>query len=225
MKKRQLIDRYKKSAIFRKSILGSMIIGLTIVFLVFYHFRGQDKINQQSCFAGKNIVSVGDSIFAYNQGDTSISYHLSKLSGAICYNCAFGGAMLSDEGEIPNYISFPHIADCICKQDFSDIEQYVDSLEGVPEYFTASTIPLLKKIDFDTIDILTVEYGTNDYNAGKRIDNEVDKYDTETVCGALRYGIKELNQRYPGLDIIVITPIWRYYANGVQCDSDRGGVV
>ena len=51
---------------------------------------------------------------------------------------------------------------------------------------------MLKSIDFNDIDIITIEYGTNDFTGGVNIDNPNNSKDTSTFLGALRYSIEKI---------------------------------
>ena len=50
-------------------------------------------------------------------------------------------------------------------------------------------------------------YGTNDWAMDVKLDNSSNRHDQSTYLGALRYGINELQQAYPHLEILVAQPI------------------
>ena len=66
----------------------------------------------------------------------------------------------------------------------------------------------LSKVDFDKVKILIITHGTNDYNNGNLLDNPKDPYDEATFGGALRSSLKLLQEHYPDLRIILMTPVY-----------------
>jgi lysophospholipase L1-like esterase len=80
----------------------------------------------------------------------------------------------------------------------------------------------LKALDFDIVDTITIEYGTNDWANGSQMDNAQDKYDTNTIGGALRYSIETLLTAFPFLKIVIVSLAWRCRTSGgvITIDSD-----
>ena len=88
---------------------------------------------------------------------------------------------------------------------------------GGSSYFP-DQLALLKSIDFNSVDIAVIHYGTNDFTAGHvlKIDNDADHDDYNTLCGALRYSIEKLLGAYPKLRIYVSVPCYRFWSdNGI----------
>ena len=67
----------------------------------------------------------------------------------------------------------------------------------------------IESIDFSTIDILTIAYGTNDWAHSRNLENNDNPFDKTTILGALRYGVTQLLTYYPQLRIYVFTPSFR----------------
>lgn len=162
----------------------------------------------------KVIVNFGDSIFGNMNPPNDISSILAKLTGATVYNCAFGGCRMSRHAEHWDALSMYRLADAVATGDFS----YQDSIPmdelieqgGMLRYFP-KRIELLKKIDFNKVDIVTIAFGTNDYTARKRIDVSDDGKNTDTYMGALRYSIETLLNAYPHLKIFICSPSYRFW--------------
>lgn len=51
-----------------------------------------------------------------------------------------------------------------------------------------------------------INYGLNDYFSGYAVDDPEDPYDTVTYCGALRTGIRSLQEAYPDALILLAAP-------------------
>lgn len=85
-------------------------------------------------------------------------------------------------------------------------ESYKDVNNQVLSYFP-ETISTLSRIDFSTVEVLVIEHGTNDYGRGVPVDNEKNPFDVNTFGGALRTSLKLLQEKYPELRIILMSPI------------------
>ena len=180
---------------------------------------------------GKNIINFGDSIFGNTQNDTSISSYLSNYTGYNVVNAGFGGCRMAYRGssEVQNAwsaFSMYALVDAICSGDWtyqdSNVNYGTGTNNAIPSYF-ANTLNILKSIDFNTIDLITIAYGTNDYRDGNEFDNVSNKFDINTFLGALRYSLKKIQTKYPKIKIIVITPIWRYFKDGTDSDIKTWG--
>ena len=80
-----------------------------------------------------------------------------------------------------------------------------------------------KDFDFNKVDIVTISYGTNDWQGGNLLDYDSNKFDTECIAGALRYSIEKLLTKYPHLKIFICSPIYRCWNNAdgsLNNDSD-----
>ena len=179
----------------------------------------------------KVIVNFGDSLFGNFQDITSISNQLSLLTGYTVYNCGFGGCRMANRGSEGSQTEtdiawssygMVEICDAIISKDFTKQDKYINygSTSGntIPSYF-ANTLAILKKIDFNNVDIVTIEYGTNDYTGGLKLDNDVNRLDKFSFGGALRYVLKQLQSNFPHIEIIVVSPLWRSWENGSDSDT------
>lgn len=171
--------------------------------------------NGNISLTGKKIVNFGDSIFGNYQGTTSVSQNIANITGATVYNVGFGGCQMSDRSDTGwKEFSMCNLADAVANQDFTMQDNAVADTSWVskPNYFD-SHLATLKNIDFSTVDIVTIAYGTNDYTAGDLLDNENNLKDIDTFAGALRYSIETLLTAYPNLKIVIGTPLFRLWLN------------
>ena len=167
---------------------------------------------------GKVIVDFGDSILGNTQGADSVSSNIAKRTGAIVHNCGFGGCRMSRHNDWWDAFSMYRLADAITSGDWSLQDQaLIDGRDPnlnpgntLPFYF-ANTLPLLKSIDFNEVDYINIEYGTNDYTASKLVDNPTDPYDVDTYAGALRYSLELIMEKFPHLKIMIWTPTYRFW--------------
>lgn len=164
----------------------------------------------------KVIVNFGDSIFGNYRGSDSVSAVLANHTGATVYNCGFGGCRMASHS-LANFDAFSmyNLANSIASGDYSlqDAAFNISAGENLPSYFS-STLATLKGVDFSTVDIITIAYGTNDFAGGKSLDNESDLYDTTKFAGALRHSIETILGKYPHIRIFVCSQIYRFWMDG-----------
>ena len=156
----------------------------------------------------KVIVNFGDSIFGNSKYPYDISTMLAEITGATVHNCGFGGCRMATHSTGYNDFSMYSLANAIVAGDFSVQEA---SASSVSIQNVADRVALLKTLDFNNVDIITIAYGTNDFTGGKPLDSETNVLDTTTFGGALRYSIETLLTAFPHLKIFVCTPTWRFW--------------
>lgn len=186
-----------------------------------------------------SVVILGDSIPGNQYSGEGIAVYLERELGEPVFKGAFGGTGATYDGEaaqawmVETQLSLTKLAEAIAEKDFSVQraqiaygEHYRYTMSETLDYFPGC-IEEFGKIDFDQVDYLIIEHGTNDYNRGRKLDNPEDPYDTSTFGGALRYAIETLQGAYPDLELILMTPTWCYVRYGdevLYCDStDFGG--
>lgn len=179
-------------------------------FALTYEKGGKDGKN-----ASVQIVMLGDSVLGECRDETSVVSRLSARLGENVFNGAFGGTGMSymdSEKHLANVnecLSMVSLSRSIVSGDFG-VQQSTRIRESMTFYFE-ETIDALEKIDFASVDILFLEHGVNDYHAGVPIRNEQDPYDTYTFTGAIRSTVELLQEKYPDMRIILMTPTYTWY--------------
>lgn len=163
---------------------------------------------------GKTIVNFGDSIFGNFRAPEDISTYLADITGAVTYNVGFGGCRMG-EHIFPQFDRFCmyRLAYSVVSRDFSLQDEsfsYEPIGQELPDYFGAS-LELLKSIDFDKVDIITIAYGTNDFTAKLPLENPDDPYDVKSFAGALRYSIETLKKAFPHVKMIICSQLYRFW--------------
>lgn len=174
---------------------------------------------------GKVVINFGDSIFGKRRPPEDISTKLAEITGATVHNCGFGGCHMSNHPQATyNTFSMCNLADAIVSGDWSAQEEAlaVTGSQAVPSYFSEG-LAILKELDFNKVHIITIAYGTNDWNGGKMIDNEANPLDEGCFASALRYSIETLLTKFPHLKIFICSQTYRFFldeANAFTDDSD-----
>ena len=189
-----------------------------------------------------NVVILGDSVIAnfFNYyGSPSIPEYVERQTGLTVYNGAFGGSGMAVKrteqsgAALTSSWCMANLAEDIgldawegLRASMSYANHYV---ETNPQVFSnyEERLKGLSQIDFDKVDVLILEHGTNDYNMGVTVDNPSDPYDKTTFGGALRYSLKLLQEKYPNLQIVLLTPFYceiNIDGEYIKCDEkDWGG--
>lgn len=176
---------------------------------VIINCKYKEKYKEYTLY-GKTIVNFGDSIFGKYQAPEDISSYLADYTGATTYNVGFGGCRMSTHSDSWNAFSMYSLADSITTKNFSLQDNAISSDNSLPSYF-ANHLSVLKNIDFNDVDIITIAYGTNDFTGGNYIDNADNKRDISTLAGALRYSIENISKTYPDIQIVICTPMYRFW--------------
>lgn len=157
----------------------------------------------------KNILCLGDSIFG-NDGEI-VSFI--NDSGAIAVNGAVGGTQVSvRSGASDNFRYFDgvNLVTALCTQNWTDQETAASALSSSYPWIVGR-LANLKTVDMSKVDCITMDWGTNDYTSGKTIAEITTAYNTV---------IDLLQQYYPSVRLLIITPIWRYF--GAKADNENG---
>ena len=176
------------------------------------------SVNTTFTNRGYTIVNMGDSLFGNFRDATSISNYLANSTGATVHNCGFGGCRMSGHYAPWSAFSMYKLADAIVTGDFTEQEANATHSDA-PEYFV-ETVNLLKSIDFSTVDIITINYGVNDFTSGQGLAS--DTFNFDTYEGSLKYSIEKILAKYPNIRIVLVTPCFSYWLeNGAYSkDSD-----
>ena len=156
---------------------------------------------------GKKILCLGDSIFGMK--NTEVSEFFKSITKANVYNCALGGTRMAQHEEGWDNWSMYRFAYSIANNDWA-IQENGLSHTNVPP-FAEERLAFIKTLDFNDIDVITINHGTNDWSGSITLDNDSNPLDTTTYMGALRYSIETILTAYPHLKIVVLSPCWRYW--------------
>ena len=166
-----------------------------------------------------DIVFLGDSIIGTENYYSVVDIVGEKL-GMTAFNGAFGGSTMS-MGEEPiwgsvsgNHWCMIRLAQAMGNQDWQSQKiamsyavSYEENNRQAFDYFE-ERMAELTSIDFQKTKVLIIEHGTNDYNAARRLDNPEDLFDITTFGGALRNSLKILQEKYPDLQIVILSPLY-----------------
>lgn len=186
----------------------------------------------ESAVASQNdaptIVCLGDSIFQKSENNDGIANQLASLTGATVYNCAISGTQAAN---VNNYdmeiapsdaFNLSNMVNSITSNDYGLQHTYLSDFAANGNGH-AEAIATLENLDFMQVDIITLAYGTNDFFNNCTIDNSKSPLDNATTLGALRYAIGRIQEYYPHIRIIVLSPPFCYTSSAFSemqtCDE------
>lgn len=193
------------------------IYGLATQTVDEYTFNDWTPLTDFSNKPNKNIITLGDSIL----GKTPhlVTDKIQEYFSGEVYNCNFGGTTaVHRTGHYLVDFSFYDLVNAIEAEDFSVQETAIQEHSSIPGYFP-NTLNTLKNVDWNTIDICCIMYGTNDFASNYAFGNNTDE-NSNTTLGALHYGIKKLSTLYPNVKFVILTPIFRIFNNSADDNSN-----
>ena len=158
---------------------------------------------------GSNILCLGDSIFG---NDGQIVEYLSELTGTKVVRGAIGGTQVSVRpynSDPFRYLDGQNLVQALVSGNWTDQDSAVASLQGTYTWLP-ERIATLKELDMSSVDLVIMNWGTNDYTGGRA---------TEEICAAYGSVIDALQSAYPQLRILITTPIWRYWSDTENSDN------
>lgn len=187
-----------------------------------------------------SIVVLGDSVIGNVWSYPSVTEVMEERLETSVFNGGLGGTTMNNSNpsrrpsKVGANISMYELAQAICNGDWGGqkaaiayADNYRETNTQVLNYFK-ERLENLSQIYFDSVEILIIEHGTNDYNKGTLLENANDPYDSQTFGGALRSSLRLLQESYPQMRIILVTPAYcELGENGInKCyNKDYGGGV
>lgn len=186
--------------------------------LLFLTFPGGQQERVRTTYP---VVILGDSVYGQCRDASSVAVQLEEMLGKKVFNGAFGGtgmAMRSTGDYNADLLNMVGLSKAIAADDFG-AQQTVRSRKEVTSYFE-DTIDALAEIDFANTEVLLLAFGVNDYHAGVPLENPEDFMDIYTYSGALREVLGTLQESYPDMRIVLVTPTYAWYiANDMTCEE------
>jgi lysophospholipase L1-like esterase len=162
----------------------------------------------QEILAGKTMVTFGDSVTEFGHYPEVIA----ENTGMTVENIGFKGTRIAHH-PYSSYDEFSptKLADAIISRDFTEQNLAIQEDRNYTTDFI-NHYETLKTIDFNDVDIASLFIGTNDYmgnGAGAVTLGEMTDQTRETFTGAINYFVQSMQNAFPHLDLILITPTWR----------------
>ena len=162
------------------------------------------------------ILVLGDDSFSYERGSEGLAALVAGKTNATIYNCTFEGTSICGDSigfDLDNPIesfSLYWLMIAIRDNQFGNQEVSLTRMENKPSYFN-ETFELLRTIDYDTLDMIILSYGINDYLKGHITTDVNNETNPSSVYGGLISSINIIQKMYPHIKIIVNRPTYASY--------------
>lgn len=168
---------------------------------------------------GLTIVAFGNAPFADDRDSKdNLASMIAEMTGATVYNCSVSGSYLASQlPEITGNVSpmdvytFYWLTILAAKYDVA--RSYEDAVENLGDDLppdAAEAVNTLASLDFSTVDVVVVLYDATDYLLGHQMYSDQNSTDIEQFTGNLEAGIEVLQETYPHIRIIVMSPPYAY---------------
>lgn len=221
----------KKDSISGKKEALKKYLSIAAAFVIsgFLLYFGYNSLESETAQQPYRIVALGDSIIGKERDSSCVQARLEEYTGGSVLSGAFGGNLAS-RGEHSDSFSWHEeslnlyaVAEAVCQRDFGVQKADLAASQTKAWYFE-DVLEGLEGADLGQTDILLLEFGVNDYMAGKALDNPEDPLDVNTYGGALRYSIELFEKTYPDLEIVLVTPAFCHVVDHGFCtEADFGG--
>lgn len=174
----------------------------------------QEKDETNAPLSGKLCVCFGDSITA-GLGDDNYPNVIAKQTGMKVINLGIPFSRLSDHPmDEQDAFSMYNLVDAIVTGDYEKQERYADS-EDLLE-----TVKTMAEIDWKEVDFITLSYGAHEIKSTELLDNNEDPHDRTTFLGALRYVLDRLDLEFPDAEVVVMTPLYRFWKESGETSDE-----
>ncbi|MDE6923840.1 MAG: SGNH/GDSL hydrolase family protein [Acetatifactor sp.] len=168
---------------------------------------------------GLTIVAFGNAPFADDRdSDDSLAGMIEEMTGATVYNCSISGSYLASQSPFLNASESPMDAFtfywlAMLSTGSDIILSYNEAKEVLGEDLppdAEEVINTLTTLDFSTVDVIAILYDATDYLLGHQMYSDQNSTDIEQFTGNLEAGIEVLQDIYPHIRIIVMSPPYAY---------------
>lgn len=164
--------------------------------------------------SGHHLIFFGDSVIGNYTDSSSIPGVVAGLTGAVVYNCGYGGNSAAMGKNCT--ISLPGIVEAFFQGDLSVLPPDAQVYQGIRSY-------LDNPPQEGSVPCFIINYGLNDYFSGYPLASG-DPYSIATYCGAIRTAVQSIRSYAPDAQIILCSPTFSsLFQDGTQLHSEVGG--
>lgn len=176
------------------------------------------------------IVCLGNSPFSDERdSEDNLCNMLAAKTGATVYNCSIPNSYVTACNSTyqptvypMDAFSFYFLTTIFADSNTGIIDQAEEALFGLSDE-TKDSLALLQSIDFETVDVIVVMYDGSDYFLNRTCYREDVTDSPHTYTGALTAGISLIQEKFPWIRVVVMTPTYAYAVaeDGSYVSSDR----
>lgn len=165
------------------------------------------------------IVVFGNAPFADDRdSEDNLANMIADASGATVYNCSVTGSYLASEWPFFDANEKPMDAYCFywlvtLIANGANAHYYEDAARVLGDDIppdAQEVYDTLTTLDFNTVDVIAVMYDATDYLMGHEMYDDANPTNIQQFTGNLEAGIELLQDTYPNIRIIVLSPTYAY---------------
>mgnify|MGYP002626441496 CR=1 FL=1 len=146
---------------------------------------------------------------------------VAEKTGAVTYNAGFWGSTLSAKSRtyidtVPSdAFTLAHLTQAFCSRDFSLQESAISEIDAEFREPYGDALQVLKNADVRKLDTLVLFYDAADMLNYRPVSDVrgIQTTNISTVCGALGFAIQNIQETYPYLRIVIMSPFFCYSIN------------
>ena len=175
------------------------------------------------------VVCIGNNPFSDDRWtDLNLCDLIEKELGgnAKVYNCSFSDSLVASingsyfSSTPYDAFSFYWVCAAMATGDFSNLDDAYKNL-GEESKEKLESINNIKEIDFDKVDVIAIMYNGHDHYCKRPVDDG-EEVNIQYYTGALEAGLQLLQNAYPYIRIMVMSPTYEYGVdeNGKYIEAD-----
>lgn len=191
-----------------------------------------DKLEGHEDDGVTTILCLGDDPFSLNQGEGGLAEQIAAKTDATVYNGSFTGTTMAaqfdsyNDGYILDAFSFSYVAQSLASGNF-------DLMKSAASYSYDEAFPrttaMLEALDMNSVDLICIMYDGSDYINKRPCDDPNAPEAVVTYTGALRAGVRAIQDAYPHIRIVVMSHTFCHtineegnFENGDRIDLGNG---
>lgn len=175
------------------------------------------------------ILCLGNEPFSEDTSDSGLAAQLAKLGDCNVINAAFPDSQVTCENAVystenldsmDDIFNLFYVSYAISIGDFSSLKTVASVHTEDPAYM--NSVEALESTDFDKVDIIAVMYDGIDYINGMAMQNPDVPDELTTYVGSLINSFKLLQEKYPYIRIVFLSPYYAEYDGSSSRTTDLG---
>lgn len=161
------------------------------------------------------ILFLGNSNLAADRDtENNICNIIANKTGATVYNGAISESFMTAQNsaysaDFPvDAFSFYWLTTLLTLDNTALVDSAAENMELSED--TLEALDVLKTVDMEKIDVLTIFYDCGDYFDARKVYNSQNETDITYFAGALSAGLELLQSTYPHIRIIVLSPTYAF---------------
>lgn len=169
------------------------------------------------------IVAFGNAPFADDRdSEDNLCNLIARKTGATVYNCSVSGSFLSSFNSYFSSDIYPMDAYCFYWLATLAVDGPIDAYYEEAEIALGDELPpdakevyhTVSNLDLNEVDIITIMYDASDYLYGRNMYSDQNTTDIQQFTGSLEAGIQLIQDNYPHIRFIVMSPTYAYAVDG-----------